>query len=57
MAAAIAERQAKQLAVAEKAETQAVLKFVENQILAAARPKGRNGGLGPGVTLREAIAD
>jgi serine/threonine protein kinase/tetratricopeptide (TPR) repeat protein len=55
LAAATAESQAKQLAMAEKAETQAVLKFVEKQILAAARPKGRDGGLGPGVTLREAI--
>ena len=41
--------------MAERAETQAVLRFVQNQILAAARPKGRNGGLGPGVTIREAI--
>ena len=55
LAAAKAETQAKQSAVAKEAETQAVLRFVQNQILAAARPKGRNGGLGPGVTLREAI--
>jgi eukaryotic-like serine/threonine-protein kinase len=55
LAAAAAESQAKQSAVAKEAETEAVLKFVQNQILAAARPKGRNGGLGPGVTLREAI--
>ena len=55
LAAATAESQAKQVAVAERAETQAVLRFVQNQILAAARPKGRNGGLGPGVTIREAI--
>jgi eukaryotic-like serine/threonine-protein kinase len=55
LAAATAESQAKQIAVAERAETQAVLRFVQQQILAAARPKGRNGGLGPGVTLREAI--
>ncbi len=55
LAAATAASQAKQVAMAERAETQAVLRFVQNQILAAARPKGRNGGLGPGVTLREAI--
>jgi eukaryotic-like serine/threonine-protein kinase len=55
LAAATAESQAKQVAVAKEAETQAVLGFVQRQILAAARPKGRNGGLGPGVTLREAI--
>ena len=55
LAAATAERQAKHVAVAKEAETQAVLSFVQNQILAAARPRGRNGGLGPGVTLRAAI--
>ena len=55
LAAATAERQAKQTAVAKEAETQAVLGFLENQILAAARPKGREGGLGPDVTLRAAI--
>ncbi len=55
LAAAAAETLAKQGAIAKEAETQAVLGFVQNQILAAARPKGRNGGLGPGVTLREAI--
>ena len=41
--------------MAKEAETQAVLEFLENQILAAARPKGREGGLGPDVTLRAAI--
>ena len=55
LAAAAAERQAKQTAEAKEAETRAVLGFVENQILAAARPKGRDGGLGPDVTLRAAI--
>jgi eukaryotic-like serine/threonine-protein kinase len=55
LAAARAESRAKEIAVAKEAETRAVLSFVENQILAAARPKGRRGGLGPGVTLREAI--
>jgi len=55
LAAARAESQAKQVAVAKEAETQAVLSFVQNQILAAARPKGRRGGLGPSVTLCEAI--
>ena len=55
LAAAVAEGQAKQEAMAKEAETRAVLMFVENHILAAARPKGRRGGLGPGVTLRDAI--
>src|SRR5262249_27227771 len=40
---------------AKEAETQAILNFVQNQILAAARPKGRDGGLGPEVSLRAAI--
>ena len=55
LAAATAERQAKQTAEAKQAETRAVLEFLENQILAAARPKGLDGGLGPDVTLRAAI--
>jgi serine/threonine protein kinase len=55
VAAATAERQAKKAALANETETQAVLNFLENQILAAARPRGRDGGLGPGVTLRAAI--
>ena len=55
LAAATLESEAKRVALAKEAETQAVLNFVQNQILAAARPKGRRGGLGPSVTLREAI--
>jgi len=55
LAAATAARQAKQTAEAKQAETRAVVEFVENQILAAARPKGHDGGLGPDVTLRAAI--
>jgi serine/threonine protein kinase/tetratricopeptide (TPR) repeat protein len=55
LAAATAERNAKRAAVAKEAETQAILNFVQNQILAAARPKGRDGGLGPEVSLRAAI--
>jgi len=54
-AAASAERQAKQVAVAKEAETEAVLGFTQNQILAADRPKGNDGGLGPDVTLHAAI--
>jgi serine/threonine protein kinase len=38
-----------------EAETRAVLDFVENKILAAARPKEQEGGLGPKATLREAV--
>ena len=40
---------------AREAETNAVLDFVDNRILAAARPEGQAGGLGKDVTLREAI--
>jgi serine/threonine protein kinase len=43
-------------AQAKAAEANAVVKFVEDQVFAAARPKGQDGGLGAGVTLREAIA-
>jgi serine/threonine protein kinase/tetratricopeptide (TPR) repeat protein len=49
------ERQARQEAQAREAETDAVLDFVENRIIAAAQPEGRPGGLGRDVTLRRAI--
>jgi serine/threonine protein kinase/tetratricopeptide (TPR) repeat protein len=42
-------------AKAREAETRAVLDFVENKVFAAARPKGKGGGLGPEVTLRKAV--
>jgi serine/threonine protein kinase len=42
-------------AQAREAETRAVLEFVENRMLAAARPKGQAGGLGPGATVRQAV--
>jgi serine/threonine protein kinase/tetratricopeptide (TPR) repeat protein len=54
-AAAAAETQAKLQATASEAETQTVLDFVEKRIIAAARPEGRDGGLGHGVTLRLAL--
>jgi serine/threonine protein kinase/tetratricopeptide (TPR) repeat protein len=37
------------------AEAQAVLKFFEDQLLAAARPEGQWGGLGKDVTIRKAV--
>jgi tetratricopeptide (TPR) repeat protein len=40
---------------AREAEMQAVLEFFEGRVLAAARPKGQEGGLGREVTLRQAI--
>jgi serine/threonine protein kinase len=36
-------------------ESQAVLKFFQDQVLAAARPEGQEGGLGKDVTIRKAI--
>jgi tetratricopeptide (TPR) repeat protein len=39
----------------KEAEARAVLGFVQDKILAAARPEGQAGGLGPEVTLRKAL--
>jgi tetratricopeptide (TPR) repeat protein len=52
---AVRARRAVAVARAREAEMQAVLEFVEGRILAAARPEGQEGGLGPAVTLRQAI--
>jgi serine/threonine protein kinase len=38
-----------------EAETEAVLEFVGNRVLAAGRPEGQDGGLGNAVTLRRAV--
>ena len=43
-------------AQAKEAEANAVVKFFDEQVFAAARPKNQDGGLGAGVTLRDAIA-
>jgi eukaryotic-like serine/threonine-protein kinase len=53
--AAEAEREANVAARANALETQSVLEFVTNKIFAAARPKGKEGGLGTEITLRQAI--
>jgi serine/threonine protein kinase len=55
LAAAAAERAAKELAQVREAETKAALEFVENRVFAAPRPKGFVAGLGPKVTLAEAL--
>jgi serine/threonine protein kinase/tetratricopeptide (TPR) repeat protein len=55
VAAATAEKRAKEQAQAREAETAAVLDFVENYLLAFARPLGQDGGLGPDGTLRRAV--
>ncbi len=39
----------------KRAEAEAVVTFLEERVFAAARPKGRAGGLGKDVTLRDAI--
>jgi eukaryotic-like serine/threonine-protein kinase len=44
-----------QTANRREAETRAVLGFVEKKVFAAARPRGREGGLGPDVTLLQAV--
>jgi serine/threonine protein kinase len=50
----IAEANAK-TATEREAETRAVLDFVQNRILSAARPEGLGGGLGREVPLRQAV--
>jgi len=55
LAAAEAEKKAKEIAQEQEAATRAVLDFVENKVFAAARPEGRDGGLGHAVTLRQAV--
>jgi tetratricopeptide (TPR) repeat protein len=53
--AVAAERESNAVARAREAEMRAVLEFVEQRVLAAARPKGQDGGLGHEVTLRQTI--
>jgi tetratricopeptide (TPR) repeat protein len=55
LAAAEAQRKARETADDKEAETRAVLDFVQNQILAAARPEKLEGGLGRDVTLQRAL--
>jgi tetratricopeptide (TPR) repeat protein len=55
VAAAEAEMKAKETAETREAETRAVLDFVENKIISAARPEIVEGGLGREVTLRKAL--
>jgi tetratricopeptide (TPR) repeat protein len=42
-------------AEAKQAEAAAVLKFIDDKVFSAARPKGQEGGLGREVTLRAAL--
>ncbi len=55
LTAASAEKEARELAQAREAETEAVLNFVSSRVFAAARPKRVSGGLGRDVSLREAL--
>jgi tetratricopeptide (TPR) repeat protein len=55
LAAAAAEKEAKEVADTRAAETRSVLNFVQEHIFAAARPEGQAGGLGHDVTLRLAL--
>jgi serine/threonine protein kinase/tetratricopeptide (TPR) repeat protein len=48
-------RTAEQKAIESAAESRAVLDFFQQKVLAAARPKGQEGGLGREVTLRQAV--
>jgi serine/threonine protein kinase len=50
-----AAQEAKVAAQQSDEETNAVLGFVEDKVLAAARPEGQGGGLGSKVTLRKAL--
>jgi serine/threonine protein kinase len=55
LAAAAAEKEAKELAQAREAQTEAVLKFVEDRVFTAARPEGQPGGFGRAVQLRRVL--
>jgi serine/threonine protein kinase len=55
IASAVAEKNQRAVAEKQVAQTQAVLEFVEQKILAAARPERYEGGLGRNVTLRQAV--
>lgn len=49
------ERIAKDLEAVRRKESEAVLAFFQDTVLAAARPESQNGGLGIAVTVRDAI--
>ncbi len=53
--AAAAEKDAKIAVEAKEAEARAVISFLEDRVIAAARPEGQDGGLGHDVSLRRAI--
>jgi eukaryotic-like serine/threonine-protein kinase len=56
LAAAAVAKKAQKTAEAREAQARALFEFLEKHVLAAARPEGQEGGLGPDVTLRQAIA-
>jgi serine/threonine protein kinase len=55
LAAAAAEKEARERAQAGEAEVRRVLEFVDDRVFAVARPKGQAGGLGREVKLREVV--
>lgn len=52
---ALAEKKAKESAEARETEARAVLEFLEDKMLSAARPEGQDGGLGHDVSLRQVL--
>jgi tetratricopeptide (TPR) repeat protein len=54
-ASARAENSAKLTAEQKEAEARAALDFVENKVFATVRPNGYGGGIGPNVTVRQAL--
>lgn len=54
-ALAVWARRERDLAVAAQRDSRAVLGYFQDHVLAAARPEGQEGGLGPEVTLRAAV--
>lgn len=48
-------RQERDRALQAEAASEAVLTFFQERVLAATRPEGTEGGLGPGVTVRAAV--
>lgn len=55
LAAAAAEKTAKDTADAKELESRSILDFFVNTVVARARPKTERGGMGPDVTIRAAL--
>src|SRR5262249_55408994 len=55
LAAAAAEKEAKEDALQREDETRAAMEFVEKRIFSVVRPEGVEGGLGRDITLRKVV--